>query len=370
MRILIQLSGLFFSSFWLAWILFFPAQNSACTAFSMVRQDSIVVGKNLDWPIGDGILFINQSHVDKYALVYNGKPATWRSRYGSITFNQFGKEFPLGGMNEAGLVVEELSYSPSRYGRSDSLPTVNEFQWVQYQLDNYASVNEVLDNLSGIQIEKLLFGLHYFICDRSGHSAAIEFLDGNTAVYTKDQLPFSVLSNNSYENALKYLKVHKGFGGDRDIVRGRDASQERFLRAADMITYPDTTSPTSMESYAFDILSEVSQEDTQWRIVYDPADRVIRFKIRDCAGTPSIRFSDLDFSAPRMFIMKSDCRSYAEEITFGPYAQADNNRLLAAVLQQLCDLSEVEVSFARKIITDIGRYLSDLPNYTPGEEMH
>lgn len=29
----------------------------------------------------------------------------WTSRYASVTFNQWGREFPMDGMNEAGLVV-------------------------------------------------------------------------------------------------------------------------------------------------------------------------------------------------------------------------------------------------------------------------
>jgi choloylglycine hydrolase len=34
----------------------------------------------------------------------DGKTISWISKYGSITFNQYGREFPTGGMNEKGLV--------------------------------------------------------------------------------------------------------------------------------------------------------------------------------------------------------------------------------------------------------------------------
>ena len=37
-----------------------------------------------------------------------GTPASWVSKYGSVTFNQYGRELPTGGMNEAGLVVETI----------------------------------------------------------------------------------------------------------------------------------------------------------------------------------------------------------------------------------------------------------------------
>ena len=37
------------------------------------------------------------------------KPIEWISKYGSISFNQFGAEFPYGGINEEGLVVEIMT---------------------------------------------------------------------------------------------------------------------------------------------------------------------------------------------------------------------------------------------------------------------
>jgi penicillin V acylase-like amidase (Ntn superfamily) len=42
-------------------------------------------------------------------------PAKWVSRYGSVTFNQYGCENPTGGMNEAGLVVEQMWLDESAY---------------------------------------------------------------------------------------------------------------------------------------------------------------------------------------------------------------------------------------------------------------
>ena len=38
----------------------------------------------------------------------------WVSRFGSLTFNQFGFEFPNGGINEAGLVIEHMMMDGSQ----------------------------------------------------------------------------------------------------------------------------------------------------------------------------------------------------------------------------------------------------------------
>jgi choloylglycine hydrolase len=45
------------------------------------------------------------------------KPLTWVATYGSVSFNQNGRELPCGGINEAGLVIEQMMHeSPkSRY---------------------------------------------------------------------------------------------------------------------------------------------------------------------------------------------------------------------------------------------------------------
>ena len=107
----------------------------ACTAFVLKQDDTIILAKNLDWLIGDGFIFINDRGVSKSAFLVNGAHATkWKSCYGSITFNQLGKDFPIGGMNEKGLVIESLNYTLSNYPPAAGT-NVDEFQWIQYHLD-------------------------------------------------------------------------------------------------------------------------------------------------------------------------------------------------------------------------------------------
>jgi penicillin V acylase-like amidase (Ntn superfamily) len=84
-----------------------PSSASACTTFCLERSGDVVFGKNYDFGIGSGMLVVNKRGVSKVSQVgAPDHPARWVSQYGSLTFNQFGREFPSGGMNEAGLVVE------------------------------------------------------------------------------------------------------------------------------------------------------------------------------------------------------------------------------------------------------------------------
>jgi choloylglycine hydrolase len=89
----------------------------ACTTFLMKdAKNNLYYGRNFDFPVGEGLIQINERNMVKQAMVLpSDKPFSWVSLYGSITFNQVGREFPYGGMNEAGLVVEQMWLDGTRY---------------------------------------------------------------------------------------------------------------------------------------------------------------------------------------------------------------------------------------------------------------
>jgi choloylglycine hydrolase len=94
------------------------APAGACTAFCL--DEAGIVAKNYDWSLGDGRLLVNKRGVRKFFSL-TGEPAlgAWVSRYGSVTFNQYGQDLPQGGMNEAGLVVEILWLDDTTYPEPD-----------------------------------------------------------------------------------------------------------------------------------------------------------------------------------------------------------------------------------------------------------
>jgi len=73
--------------------------SRACTTFCYQDGGALVFGKNYDWNVEDGLVVVNKRGVVKTAMIERG-PATWTSKYGSVTFNQYGREFPSGGINE------------------------------------------------------------------------------------------------------------------------------------------------------------------------------------------------------------------------------------------------------------------------------
>ena len=262
--------------FILSFVIVCTEPSEACTAFCINNGKQIILAKNLDWSINDGLIFLNKRGIYKTTYTDFDKKISWISKYGSITFNQFGKEFPLGGMNETGLVIEELN-SWGETPNSDTACKINEFQWVQFCLDNFSTVEEIIKNEYALEIDPLFLNLHYLVCDKQGHLAIIEFFDGKTHLYHDGDIKYPVLSNNRYKSSLNYIKNFQGFGGEL-AIRDEKTSNERFVKAASLIKYLDSTDYEAVLPGAFKILGAVSQEDTQWSIVYDITNSSIHFK--------------------------------------------------------------------------------------------
>ena len=169
----------------------------SCTTFCFPTENGWVYGRNYDWMADDCLIMVNKRDMTKRAATEDN-PLTWTSRYGSVTFNQYGREFPLGGMNEAGLVIECMWLEQTEYPVADARKGIGELQWIQFQLDTSASVAEVIASSARARITLFrTFPLHFLVCDRQGDAAVIEYLEGVMRVYTGSDLPYTALTNNT-----------------------------------------------------------------------------------------------------------------------------------------------------------------------------
>ena len=190
-----------------------PYSSNACTTFCLQDgKGNILFGKNYDFPTGLGHIHVNYRNQEKTAFALPGETAiSWVSKYGSITFNQVGKEFPHGGMNEAGLIIELMWHQDARYPENDDRFGLSELQWIQYQLDNSASVEDVLksDRLLRISSHSVAT-IHMLIADAAGNVATIEYLDGELVCHTGEGLVYPVLANCTYDISLEYKMNREG----------------------------------------------------------------------------------------------------------------------------------------------------------------
>ncbi|MGE4133745.1 MAG: linear amide C-N hydrolase [Bdellovibrionales bacterium] len=253
------------------------APSFACSAFASQNSRFQVLAKSYDWQMSHGLAFINKRGVRKVALVRSAKdrPLEWTSIYGSLTYSQFGREFPISGLNERGLAIEILWDFGSPGPSGGDKPVVNEAQWIQFQLDTAATVEEMIQNLANMRMKNVYAPIHYFACDSAGECATFEFDGLNVLVHRSGHLPYKVLTNSPYEESMRYLTDFLGFGGQKEIPWTSRKSNDRFVILAESVKELNVqNSAKSAEATAWKILRLVRQPGfSVWNLVHDLKER-------------------------------------------------------------------------------------------------
>jgi choloylglycine hydrolase len=175
-----------------------------------------------------------------------GKSLIWTSKYGFTGTRESlkGVYAYADGMNEKGLTIH-LQYLgiPENIlpARNNNIPGVTWMKLTQYILGNYATVNDVLDNLQNYQIVERKINLkgnninlpfHFSVSDASGDSAVIEFINEKPVIYHGKQ--YSAMTNEpSYDQQLKNLEKEKQNGHYvNSTLVGGTSTTSRFVRAS------------------------------------------------------------------------------------------------------------------------------------------
>ncbi|MEW5724637.1 MAG: linear amide C-N hydrolase [Thermodesulfobacteriota bacterium] len=318
-----------------------PRPVPACTAFLIQQGDELAFGRNMDWTVGEALVMVNPRGLAKTAYLrpgHSGPPAAaWTSQFGSLTFNQFGREMPHGGLNEAGLTVALLKLPETAYGPPDERGAVNNLQWVQYQLDTAATVAEVLASEGVVRIGGETAALpQYLVCDQSGACAAVAFLEGRMVCHTGLDLPVKVLTNSPYPEALAFYRKHQGLGGTFPVPGGDD-SLARFMRAANMVAAYHPEAANSLVDYAFSTLVYAAGWDTKWSLVYEPAGRKVHFRTFRNQEIRTVDFRALDFSCAAPALARPIDAGPAGDVSraFGTYTTGLNLDLLREVYRKM-----------------------------------
>jgi penicillin V acylase-like amidase (Ntn superfamily) len=311
------------------------SNSLACTTFFFDTPDGPIYAANFDYlHPGDGHVFINQHGIAKanFRKSINGETLKWVSKYGSATFNLLGREFPWGGMNEAGLVMTSLDLKETEVPEPDKRMPLGSGTYIQYILDTCGSVQEAIQKISHIRIVDDT--PHFLIADASDDAAAIEYLDGQLIVYTGKSLPIAAMSNMSYARTLEAYKR----GGPRWWWSNPGRSAERFADAAAGMSNYDASRHTSAVAYAFDILvNVVANPDTKWSIVYDIAKRKVWFGsvMSPAAKHLSLNAFDISCNAPLLMLdvnagVKGNIERY-----FAPYDHDSNLKVFRNLTNRL-----------------------------------
>jgi len=299
----------------------------SCSSFKLQKGDGLVYGHNLnEGDIGvPGMIFINKRGIFKQGRSWselttpeNSNPSDhcWVSRYGSITFNNFGRDFPDGGMNEAGLFVWEMNET-IEYPKDEDLPKLNQMNWMQFMLDNCSTVDEAVQCAYAFEIDG--WGWHYFIGDATGNIAAIAFIKGEVVIHQGEDLPVPGLFNTPYERELEVLKYYKGFGGfyNPDLD---NPEVPRFAKTAVMVE--NFKPEDNIVDYGLYMLDKLMVNDVpEWSILCDVRKMQVHFKTRINPEVKVISFADIDFSnTSPVMVLNMDVKEGGDVFSmFTPY---------------------------------------------------
>jgi choloylglycine hydrolase len=220
--------------------LFATESALSCTRVLWASPDNqVFVGRTQDWTERANSAFrVFPRGIERVGAVAEN-PHRWTSRYGSVILTGY----DLGtheGVNERGLAAHMLYLAvESAFGERDTRrEAIGVMQWVQYYLDNFATVAEAVEaqRSFAFQIEPLILPngfptlVHVALSDRSGDSAVIEYVDGRARIH-HDRRHTVMTNEPTFDKQLENLRQYRSFGGDLPLP-GERTPADRFVRAA------------------------------------------------------------------------------------------------------------------------------------------
>ncbi|MDD5169721.1 MAG: linear amide C-N hydrolase [Syntrophales bacterium] len=177
---------------------------------------------------------------------FNTKPLRWTSKYGSVVMVGYDAGVS-DGINEKGLCAHLLTLMSVKHEPVDSRPELSDALWVQYVLDNFTKVEEVVRahgegkfRLRAVTAPSLghtaTLGSHLAVEDSTGDSAVFEYIDGKLVVHHGTE--YRVMTNDPpLDEMLTRMKKYKEFGGTQSLPGDSLEGEYRFARLAAYYKY-------------------------------------------------------------------------------------------------------------------------------------
>jgi hypothetical protein len=232
----------------------------ACSLFAVLGDaDNMLYGRNFDWEYSPAVLlftdppggYASVSMVDIAYLGFGGTRASKLLELALIERRALldAPFLPFDGMNERGLVVGMAAVSPGQMRTDPDKESIGSLMVIRKMLDHASNVDEAVAILQSYNID-MQGGppIHYLIADPSGRSALVEFYEGEMVVIPNEM---------DWHVATNFLRASADESA-AGLCWRYDRISQRLTEAAGQTTTQD----------AVDLLAEVSQENTQWSIVY------------------------------------------------------------------------------------------------------
>ncbi len=238
-------------------------------------------------------------------------PVKWTSKYGSVVAS-FYNAASSDGMNEKGLVVNVLYLAEADFGDATKTgkPTLSIGAWVQYFLDNFATVTESVEAMKDEPFTLVApvlpngraAAVHLSLSDPSGDSAILEYIDGKLVIHHGPEC--AVMTNSPvYDQQIAINAYWDLIGGNR-MLPGTINAADRFVRLSyNLKSSPKYKDPVMAVASVFSQMRAIGvplgMADTDhpniaatlWRTVADHDARRYYF---ESAIKPSVFWVDLD----------------------------------------------------------------------------
>lgn len=195
----------------------------ACTGIRLTAADgSVVRGRTLEFgtDLNSDVLMIPRGFT-RVGNTPDGKPGlSWKAKYASLGANGVGLPYLFDGLNEKGLAVGTFYFPTTAgympYTAADAGKTIAPWQVGSYLLENFATVEEVRQNIGKVVVPTVIFPAwgfappaHYVVYDAAGNSIVIEFIGGKLNVYDN---PLGVITNTpSFDWHMTNLRNYVNF---------------------------------------------------------------------------------------------------------------------------------------------------------------
>ena len=239
-----------------------PASSPAwaCSLFAALGDvDNMLYGRNFDWEYSPAVLLFTDPP-DGYASVSMVDIAYFgfgEAKAGTLTDLPLIERralldaplWPFDGMNERGLAVGMAAVPPGDMRSDPDKETIGSLGVIRKMLDHASNVDEALAILQSYNVD-FAGGppLHYLIADSSGRSLLVEFYQGEMVIMPNET---------PWHQATNFLRASAGESAEGECWR-YDTISQRLTEAEGQLTAQD----------AVDLLAQVSQEGTQWSVVY------------------------------------------------------------------------------------------------------
>lgn len=173
-------------------------ESQACTGIRIKTQDgNYIFGRTMEFDahfMPHDIITVPRNF-QYIGQTPSGKPGmTWKTTYSSVGFCPAGNTLMDDGLNEKGLSCSGFFFPGfAKYENvpeSDYPGTVSNIELVSWILGTCASVAEVKGQLPKLHVVGVVMPtmgyvppLHYFVADKTGDAAVIEYIDGKLYMY-------------------------------------------------------------------------------------------------------------------------------------------------------------------------------------------